>query len=65
MYLVWTGISINLSSLFSYLLIFQYQTKSSMLEMKSYSQAGKKAEEVLKSIRTIVAFNGESKEIAK
>lgn len=42
---------------------FQYQTKSSMLEMESYSQAGKQAEEVLKSVRTIVAFNGENKEV--
>nr|ADV76539.1 ATP-binding cassette sub-family B member 3 [Trichoplusia ni] len=40
-----------------------YQTKSSMLEMESYSQAGKQAEEVLKSVRTIVAFNGENKEV--
>lgn len=36
-----------------------------MLEMESYSQAGKQAEEVLKSVRTIVAFNGESKEVDK
>lgn len=34
-----------------------------MLEMESYSQAGKQAEEVLKSVRTIVAFNGENKEV--
>ncbi|XP_041987757.1 multidrug resistance protein homolog 49-like [Aricia agestis] len=39
-----------------------YQTKSSIREMESYSQAGKQAEEVLKSVRTIVAFGGESKE---
>lgn len=34
-----------------------------MLEMESYSQAGKQAEEVLKSVRTIIAFNGENKEV--
>ncbi|XP_049693223.2 multidrug resistance protein homolog 49 [Helicoverpa armigera] len=45
------------------ILLTNYQTKSSILEMESYSQAGKQAEEVLKSVRTIVAFNGESKEV--
>ncbi|XP_047544251.1 multidrug resistance protein homolog 49-like [Vanessa atalanta] len=40
-----------------------YQTKSSIREMESYSQAGKQAEEVLKSIKTIVAFGGEDKEV--
>uniref|UniRef100_A0A2A4J7A7 ABC-type xenobiotic transporter n=1 Tax=Heliothis virescens TaxID=7102 RepID=A0A2A4J7A7_HELVI len=44
-------------------LLTNYQTKSSILEMESYSQAGKQAEEVLKSVRTIVSFNGESKEV--
>lgn len=46
------------------LLIFlsQYQTRSSIREMDSYSQAGKQAEEVMKSVRTVVAFAGESKE---
>lgn len=41
----------------------QYQTKSSIREMMSYSQAGKQAEEVLKSVRTIVSFGGETKEV--
>ncbi|CAB3235159.1 unnamed protein product [Arctia plantaginis] len=58
-------LSIMPFSLGASILLTNYQTKSSMLEMKSYSQAGKQAEEVLKSIRTIVAFNGESKEVAK
>ncbi|KAF9804800.1 hypothetical protein SFRURICE_007703 [Spodoptera frugiperda] len=44
-------------------ILTNYQTKSSILEMESYSQAGKQAEEVLKSVRTIVAFNGENKEV--
>ncbi|XP_034839685.1 multidrug resistance protein homolog 49-like isoform X2 [Maniola hyperantus] len=44
-------------------ILSKYQTKSSIRELESYSQAGKQAEEVLKSIRTIVAFGGESKEV--
>ncbi|XP_072931072.1 multidrug resistance protein homolog 49-like [Epargyreus clarus] len=46
-------------------LLSKYQTKSSIREMESYSQAGKQAEEVLKSVRTVVAFGGESKEVEK
>ncbi|CAH0703399.1 unnamed protein product [Spodoptera exigua] len=45
------------------IILTNYQTKSSILEMESYSQAGKQAEEVLKSVKTIVAFNGENKEV--
>ncbi|KAJ0183786.1 hypothetical protein K1T71_000209 [Dendrolimus kikuchii] len=44
-------------------MLSNYQTKSSIHEMESYSQAGKQAEEVLKSVRTIVGFAGERKEI--
>ncbi|XP_061382310.1 multidrug resistance protein homolog 49-like [Danaus plexippus] len=44
-------------------ILSNYQTKSSIREMESYSQAGKQAEEVLKSVRTIVAFGGENKEV--
>ncbi|XP_039763141.1 multidrug resistance protein homolog 49-like [Pararge aegeria] len=44
-------------------ILSKYQTKSSIRELESYSQAGKQAEEVLKSIRTVVAFGGESKEV--
>ncbi|KPJ16025.1 Multidrug resistance protein 1 [Papilio machaon] len=36
-----------------------YQTRSMAREMASYSRAGKHAEEVLKSIRTVIAFAGE------
>ncbi|XP_013189257.1 multidrug resistance protein homolog 49 [Amyelois transitella] len=46
-------------------LLSNYQTTSTIREMESYSQAGKQAEEVLKSVRTIVAFAGEKKEIEK
>ncbi|XP_035435503.1 multidrug resistance protein homolog 49 [Spodoptera frugiperda] len=42
-----------------------YQTKSSARELESYSQAGKHAEEILKSIKTVVAFGGEEKEVRK
>ncbi|CAH0716416.1 unnamed protein product, partial [Brenthis ino] len=44
-------------------ILSNYQTKSSIREMESYSQAGKQAEEVLKSVRTVVAFGGETKEV--
>ncbi|XP_047041195.1 multidrug resistance protein homolog 49-like isoform X1 [Helicoverpa zea] len=40
-----------------------YQTKSSAREMESYSQAGKHAEEILKSVKTVTAFGGEEKEV--
>ncbi|KAJ8737708.1 hypothetical protein PYW08_000303 [Mythimna loreyi] len=40
-----------------------YQTKSSARELESYSQAGKHAEEILKSIKTVAAFGGEEKEV--
>ncbi|XP_063890908.1 multidrug resistance protein homolog 49 [Helicoverpa armigera] len=42
-----------------------YQTKSSAREMESYSQAGKHAEEILKSVKTVAAFGGEEKEVKK
>ncbi|XP_047524484.1 multidrug resistance protein homolog 49-like [Pieris napi] len=44
-------------------ILSNYQTRSSQREMGFYSKAGKQAEEVLKSVRTIVAFGGESKEV--
>lgn len=34
-----------------------------MRELDAYSMAGKQAEEVLKSIRTVAAFGGEQKEV--
>lgn len=34
-------------------------------ELDSYSEAGSVAEEVLRSIRTVVAFGGENKELAR
>ncbi|KAI5641363.1 ABC transporter transmembrane region domain-containing protein [Phthorimaea operculella] len=46
-------------------LLTNYQTKSSIHEMQAYSQAGKQAEEVLKSVKTIVAYGGETKEIER
>ncbi|KAJ2954418.1 hypothetical protein O0L34_g2685 [Tuta absoluta] len=44
-------------------LLTNYLTKSSTRELQAYSQAGKQAEEVLKSVKTVVAFSGESKEV--
>ncbi|VVC86230.1 multidrug resistance protein homolog 49-like [Leptidea sinapis] len=52
-------------SITSSYLLSNYQSRSSAREMASYSQAGKQAEEVLKSVRTIVAFGGENKEIER
>ncbi|KAL4704734.1 hypothetical protein ACJJTC_006512, partial [Scirpophaga incertulas] len=46
-------------------LLSNYQTSSSIRELESYSQAGKQAEEVLKSVRTVIAFGGENKEIER
>ncbi|KPJ04743.1 Multidrug resistance protein 1 [Papilio xuthus] len=40
-------------------ILSNYQTRSMAREMASYSRAGKHAEEVLKSVRTVVAFAGE------
>lgn len=42
-----------------------YQTKSSMRELESYTQAGNQAEEVIRSIRTVVSFGGEQTEVAR
>ncbi|XP_048489395.1 multidrug resistance protein homolog 49 [Plutella xylostella] len=42
-----------------------YQTRSSTKEMNAFSKAGKQAEEVLKSVRTVVAFGGEDKEVER
>lgn len=45
--------------------MFQYQTRSSVKEIDAYSVAGKQAEEVLKSVKTVVAYSGEDKEIER
>lgn len=45
--------------------IFQVQSNLTEKELKSYSIAGIIAEEVLGSIRTVVAFGGENKEIER
>lgn len=41
------------------------QSTLTMRELDSYSEAGSVAEEVLRSIRTVVAFGGENKEFAR
>ncbi|XP_023237034.1 multidrug resistance protein 1-like isoform X2 [Centruroides sculpturatus] len=43
--------------------ISKIQAKSSMSELSAYGKAGAVAEEVLSSIRTVVSFGGERKEI--
>lgn len=42
--------------------VFQSMTTLTTLETIKYSKAGKVAEEVISSIRTVVAFNGLSRE---
>jgi ATP-binding cassette subfamily B (MDR/TAP) protein 1 len=44
---------------------FQLSTKFSRQEMEAYGAAGSIAEEVLSSIRTLVAFDGQEKEITR
>jgi ATP-binding cassette subfamily B (MDR/TAP) protein 1 len=44
---------------------FQLSTKFSKQEMEAYGAAGSIAEEVLSSIRTVVAFDGQEKEITR
>ncbi|XP_026317561.1 multidrug resistance protein homolog 49-like isoform X2 [Hyposmocoma kahamanoa] len=43
----------------------KYQTRSSAKESEAYNTVGQHAEEVLKSIKTVVAFGGEDKEIQR
>ncbi|XP_055846900.1 multidrug resistance protein homolog 65-like [Episyrphus balteatus] len=45
--------------------VTKHQTRLTILEQNSYSRAGNLVEEVLSSIRTIVAFSGENKESAR
>ncbi|XP_048487595.1 multidrug resistance protein homolog 49 [Plutella xylostella] len=49
----------------SSILLSRYQTLSSMKEMNMFSKAGKLAEEILKSIRTVKAFGGEQKSLER
>ncbi|XP_061705588.1 multidrug resistance protein homolog 49-like isoform X1 [Cydia pomonella] len=50
-------------SLAASIILSDYQSTSSVREMMSYSKAGKHAEEMFKSFKTVVAFAGETKEI--
>jgi hypothetical protein len=43
----------------------QVQTSLTTKELESYSDAGAVAEEVLSFMRTVVAFGGENKEVAR
>ncbi|XP_050450090.1 multidrug resistance protein homolog 49 isoform X4 [Cataglyphis hispanica] len=45
--------------------VAKVQSSLSALELAAYGQAGSVAEEVLAAIRTVVAFNGEKKEIER
>jgi hypothetical protein len=46
---------------------FSVQVQSSLMaqELESYGDAGAVVEEVLSSVRTVVAFGGEDKEVAR
>lgn len=46
-------------------IVAKVQSSLSALELAAYGQAGSVAEEVLASIRTVVAFNGEQKEVER
>ena len=43
----------------------QLMTSTSEKELKAYAKAGSVAEEVLSSIRTVVAFSGQEKECTR
>ncbi|XP_011055908.1 PREDICTED: multidrug resistance protein homolog 49-like isoform X2 [Acromyrmex echinatior] len=45
--------------------VAKVQSSLSAMELAAYGQAGSVAEEVLASIRTVVAFNGEKKEVQR
>lgn len=45
--------------------VAKVQSSLSAMELAAYGQAGSVAEEVLASIRTVVAFNGEEKEVER
>lgn len=45
--------------------VAKIQSSLSALELAAYGQAGSVAEEVLSAIRTVVAFNGEEKEVER
>ncbi|XP_011646882.1 multidrug resistance protein homolog 49 isoform X1 [Pogonomyrmex barbatus] len=46
-------------------IVAKVQSSLSALELAAYGQAGSVAEEVLAAIRTVVAFNGEQKEVER
>lgn len=45
--------------------VAKVQSSLSAMELAAYSHAGNVAEEVLAAIRTVVAFNGEQKEVER
>lgn len=48
-----------------WVLFFQVQSSLTAKELESYGEAGAVVEEVLSSMRTVVAFGGEDKEVAR
>lgn len=51
--------------IFATAIVAKVQSSLSALELAAYGQAGSVAEEVLGAVRTVVAFNGEQKEIER
>jgi hypothetical protein len=58
---------ISYRSIYHLTLLYFVQVQSSLTtqELESYGDAGAVAEEVLSSVRTVVAFGGEDKEVAR
>jgi methionine aminopeptidase len=50
---------------FNNLILLQVQSTLTAQELESYGDAGAVVEEVLSSLRTVVAFGGENKEVAR
>jgi hypothetical protein len=46
-------------------ILLQVQSSLTAQELESYGDAGAVVEEVLSSLRTVVAFGGENKEVAR
>jgi ATP-binding cassette subfamily B (MDR/TAP) protein 1 len=50
---------------FNNLILLQVQSSLTAQELESYGDAGAVVEEVLSSLRTVVAFGGENKEVTR
>lgn len=46
-------------------IVSKVQSSLTALEMESYGKAGSVAEEVISSVKTVIAFGGENKEVER